>query len=298
MDRVEIPNQATYSPVALTDVFIAAPLVSRVLLGATLPGRMLQAVAFGAYAGSALADWIARQDAVPVDLADVLGTDPAGVEPLSDEERRAEVAELVADLNARYEPLTLPRDELARLVNERLTDYLASLTGQRVETSSEVRSFSLAKLVFPFALGACDVLSGDVALFRETGIFEPHVIAHEFCHRKGYIRELEAQVLAYMALSTAPENVLVQAAHAERLHRHLRVLAGEGIEAFHREVDECGLRAELTAQFHGLRPPPSAWERGVWTVMKPLYEQRMKMTGQGGLSDYDRGFTDFVARRG
>jgi hypothetical protein len=28
--------------------------------------------------------------------------------------------------------------------------------------------------------------------------------------------------------------------------------------------------------------------------MKPLYEERMKMTGQNGLSDYDAGFTDFV----
>ena len=28
--------------------------------------------------------------------------------------------------------------------------------------------------------------------------------------------------------------------------------------------------------------------------MKQLYDSRMKMTGQNGLSDYDRGFTNFL----
>ena len=75
MDEVRIPNQATYSPVALTDVFVLAPLASRVLLGATLPGRVLQAVAFGAYAGSALSDWISRRDARPIDFEKTFGAD-------------------------------------------------------------------------------------------------------------------------------------------------------------------------------------------------------------------------------
>jgi hypothetical protein len=39
MERIEIPGDATYTPVALTDVLLAAPLASRILLGATLPGE-------------------------------------------------------------------------------------------------------------------------------------------------------------------------------------------------------------------------------------------------------------------
>lgn len=298
MDRVEIPNQATYSPIALTDLFIAAPLVSRVLLGATLPGRVIQAVALGAYAGSALGDWVSRQDARPIDFAEVFGADTANLEPMSEEARRADVASLVAELNDRYEPMTMKREELAVLVNGHLTDYIASVTGQRVETSSEIRSFSLAKLVFPFALGACDILSGDVTLFKEAGIFEPHIIAHEFCHRKGYIKELQAQAIAYLALHEAEENIMVQSAKAERLQRNLRVLAGEEFEDFHRLVEESGLRPELEQEFHDIRPEPSAYERGVWAIMKPIYEERMRMTGQNGLSDYDAGFTDFIHTQG
>jgi Protein of unknown function (DUF3810) len=294
MDEVRIPNQATYSPVALTDLFIMAPLASRILLGATVPGRILQAVAFGAYAGSALSDWMARQNARRIDFAEVFGQDLSNLEPMTEEARRGEVRELGVELNEIYTPVEMTREEIAIQVNEYLTDYIASVTGQRVETSSEVRSFSIAKMIFPFALGACDILSGDVTIFRDAGIFEPHIICHEFCHRKGYIKELEAQALAYLALSKSENPVLRQSALAEQLHRDLRVLAGEKLGRYHDMVDELDLREELVEEFHRIRPEPSAYEKGVWAVMKPLYEERMKMTGQNGLSDYDAGFTDFV----
>ena len=83
MDRVEIPNQATYSPVALTDVFVLAPLASRVLFGATVPGRLVQALAVGAYAGSAVNDWIRRRRA-PADRLPG-GLRPGPLQPEADE---------------------------------------------------------------------------------------------------------------------------------------------------------------------------------------------------------------------
>ena len=298
MDSVKIPNQATYSPLALMDIFMLAPLASRVLLGATVPGRVLQALALGAYAGSALTDWISRQDARPIDFEEVFGQDLSDLEPMTDEERHREATQLIAKLNAGYQPAELTREELAVVVNDRLTDYIASITGQRVETSAEVRSFAISKLIFPFALGACDILTGDVTIYRDSGIFEAHVIAHEFCHRKGYYKELQAQAIAYLALSTADDRVLVQSAEAERVHRNLRVLADGDLDRYHALVDESGLREELAKDFHAIRPEPTAYERGVWTVMKPLMEERMRMTGQNGLSDYDAGFTDFIHSQG
>ena len=298
MDRVEIPNQATYAPFALADVFMLAPLASRLLFRASLPGRIVQAVALGAYAGSALTDWLARQDARPIDFEETFGQDPSDLEPMSEEVRREEVADLVAVLNRDYQPLDLSREELARVVNEHLTAYIASIAGQRVETSAEVRSVALSKLLFPFALGACDILSGDVTIFRDSGVFEPHIIAHEFSHRKGYYKELQAQAIAYLALSTSDHPALVQAALAERTHRNLRVLADGDLDHYHRLVEESGLRDELEKDFHAIRPEPSAYERAVWTVMKPVMEERMRMTGQNGLSDYDSGFTDFIHSQG
>lgn len=294
MERIRIPNDATYSPVALTDVLVAAPFASRILLGATAPGRLLQAAALGLYAGSTVRDWIRRMDVRKISFLDEFGGDVRHLEEAPEGRRREEVSLLAKALNRDYRALERTRRELAVDVDLHLTDYIAGITGQRVETSTEIRSFALAALVFPFAVGTCDIFSGDVAIFRHTGIFEPHVVAHEFVHRKGYFKELEAQALSYLALRSSGDPVLVQAARAERLHRQLRVLAGDDVEAFHALVRESDLRPELMKQLLALRPLPSGYESAVGRVMKAVYEERMRLTGQNGLSDYDRGFTDFL----
>jgi hypothetical protein len=294
MDEIRIPNQATYSPIALTDVAIAAPLVSRLLLGATLPGRVLQAAALGAYVGSAITDWLARQGVRRIDFLHEFGADVHRLGIMPREEREREVATLVPLLNDHYDATRVTRDELVPTIDRHLTDYIAGITGQRVETSAEVRSFGLAKLVFPFALGAYDIFSGDIAIFQSAGIFEPHVIAHEFCHRKGYWKELHAQALAYLAMTASGESVLVQSARAERLLRNLRVLAGDDPAAYRRLAEQAGLRAELHKDFVGVRPELSGLERSVESVMKAIYDERMKITGQNGISDYDLGFTNFL----
>ena len=109
------------------------------------------------------------------------------LEEMPESERHLEVEALARRLEESWTTKRQLREETAQAVNHRITEYIASITGQRVRTSSEVRSFTVAQLLFPFAQGVCDVLSGDVALFRDTGIFEPHVICHEFVHRQGLI---------------------------------------------------------------------------------------------------------------
>jgi len=294
MDEIRIPNDATYAPVSLTDLIATAPLASRILLGATLPGRVISAAAFGMYAGSAVKDWLRRQDVRWIQFEEEFGADVFRLDPMPEEERRAELPRLVARLETVWTDERPPRAELARQVNRRLTDYIASITGQRVVTSSAVRDFGLAQLVFPFAMGVCDVISGDVALFRDTGVFEPHVICHEFVHRQGYWKELHAQVLSYLALVTSGDPVLEQAALAERLHRQLKVLSHDEHDAYHDLVEGLGAHEQLAEALHQLRPPPSTYESTVSVVMRTLYDQRLKLTGQNGISDYDVGFTNFL----
>ncbi|MEK9501593.1 DUF3810 family protein [Gemmatimonadota bacterium DH-20] len=294
MDDIRIPNDATYSPIALTDVMVAAPIAARVLLGATLPGRVLQAAAFGLYAGSVAKDWTARQGMKRIDFRAEFGSDVDHLVPQSDADRRSEIARLGVLLNEGWTDDHVEQALLAKRVDEVLTDYMASITGQRVETSHRIRTVTLTSLVFPFAMGACDMLSGDVAIFRDTGIFAPHIIAHEFVHRKGYWKELHAQALAYLALRNSGDPYLVQAARAERLHRQLRVVAGEDPEAFKEAVDEAGLREELHDAFLALRPDPGRLQSIVSDGMKQMYDMRLKLTGQNGLSDYDLGFTNFL----
>lgn len=294
MDEIHIPNDATYAPVALSDLMAGAPLASRLLLGATLPGRVVSAAALGMYAGSAVKDWSRRRHVRKVDFMREFGSDVHHLVPMPESERHAETRRLARRLEADYVDDLPPRDELAASVNRHLTAYLASLTGQRVITSDRVREFTLAKALFPFAMGVCDFISGDVALFRDMGILEPHVLAHELTHRKGYFKELHAQALAYLALVDSGEPILVQSALLERLHRQLKVLADENHGLYHDLVDDLELPPELDRPLRALRPAPTAYQSTVSQVMRTVYDTRLKLTGQNGLSDYDRGFTDFL----
>jgi hypothetical protein len=157
-----------------------------------------------------------------------------------------------------------------------------------------VRSFTLVRLAFPFALGACDILSGDVAIFKDTGPFEPHIIAHEFSHRKGYWKELHAQALAYLSLIASGDPALMQSAFFERLHRNLRGLSGDDGAAFNRLVARAELRPELRKPLLELRPSSGPVVLRVEAAMRRLYDERMRLTGQNGISDYDLGFTNFL----
>jgi len=230
-NEITISNRATYWTVAPLDMLVAAPLVGRLLLGATPLGRLLQRI---------------------------------------------------------------PRRELAVEVDWALTRYIAGITGQHVRTSTAVRDFSLVGLAFPFAVGACDLLSGNVAIFRDTGMLEAHVLAHEFSHRKGYWKELHAQVLGYLSLVSSDELVLQQSALLERLHRNLRVLAGDDRATFERLVRSSALRPELRAVLLPLWPSSTGIERHLDTGLRRLYHLRMRLTGQAGISDYDLGFTNFL----
>ncbi len=294
MDEIRIPNDATYAPVALTDLIAAAPLASRVLLGATLPGQIIGTAALGVYAGSAVKDWVRRWDMRRIDFQAEFGVDVHTLQSMPEAERRDEVDRLARLLDADYTDTRVPTEELARTVNHHLTEYIASITGQRVHTSSAVRDFTLAKLVFPFAMGVCDVISGDVAVFQDAGVLAPHILCHEFTHRKGYWKELHAQALSYLSLVTSGDPVLVQSARAERLHRQLKVLSDEDSDRYHDLVDGLALRDELDRALHALQPDRGQYEGLATFVMRRLYDERLKLTGQNGISDYDVGFTNFL----
>jgi len=294
MDRVIIPNKATRTRLPLTDLAMGAPIASRLLLGASLPGQFVAAASIGYYAGSAAKDWYRRRGVRPIDFQAAFGADVDSLTPQPAEARLWEIKLLAHALNEDFVAKLPKRDALARTINDRLTAYVAAITDQEVVTSSEIRSFSMARFLIPGALGSCDPISGDIAIFVDEGVLLPHVIAHELCHRKGYLKELHAQALAFLAMRSSDDPALVQSARVERLHRQLRVhqrLSEEPL--FPRQLlDLALLRPELEEAFFEMLPDPhEARERG---VMARLYDQRMRLTGQNGLTDYDEGFLNFL----
>jgi hypothetical protein len=162
-DEIRISNRATYWPIAPIDLVVGVPLVVRALWGVTPLGRLVQAAVLGAYLGSALRDWRDRRGIRKIDFGREFGADLHRLVPMPREVREAEVRTLAERLNDEFIPRRRGRRELAVEVDRHLTHYIAGITGQRVRTSAEVRGFALSRLAFPFALGACDILSGDVA---------------------------------------------------------------------------------------------------------------------------------------
>ena len=293
-EEIRVSNRATYWPVSPIDVVVCAPLVARILFGATPVGRVMQALAIGAYFASALRDWRDRRAIRKIVFQREFGADTHHLVPMPRELRETEVRILVERLNDEFVPQRLARRELAIAAELHLTGYIASISGQRVRTSAEVRGFALVGLAVPFALGACDVLTGDIAIFRDTGLFEPHIIAHELSHRKGYWKELHAQALAYLALAGSGVPVLVQSALVERLHRNLCVLSGGDECAFDRLMTRLALRSEVGKSLLALRPSAGRVGQRMEAAMRGLYERRLRLTGQNGVSDYDLGFTNFL----
>ena len=76
MDHIRISNDATYFPVSLTDVMLAAPLVSRVILGG----------------GPGFDEGSESDPAEPMDLTNGAGTTLAARQPDSESLRTWEVA--------------------------------------------------------------------------------------------------------------------------------------------------------------------------------------------------------------
>ena len=112
-DEVRIANAATYWPIAPTDVVLAVPLAARLLLGATPIGRVVQAAAYGAYAASALQDWMARRGVRKIDFLREFGADVRRLTPMPREVREQEVELLIQRLNDEFTAERIPRRELA-----------------------------------------------------------------------------------------------------------------------------------------------------------------------------------------
>jgi len=297
---VEIPNFATKSPVPLMDAAMIANLayLGFKALRATTPAGLAMITTnalFAAYAGCSIVDYIKRMQIKKIDFMDTYGADVKNFKKMPENTRKKEISDLIQKVNDEYTSDRYERTELAEVVDMHLTDYIENITGQEVITSTKIREWGIAKFIMPGALGACDVLSGEVYVFKNMDVFEPHVIAHEFAHRKGYLKELDAQVLAYLSHVESKDPILVQSANCERLSRNIAAWKKDRNER--RDfIENSKIRDEIKkyciSRKGGAKPTPE--EERLIKMFEDMYDHRMKVTGQNGISDYDEGFTSFL----
>ncbi len=229
-----------------------------------------------------------------INFLETFGADVKHHKEVPLEKRISEIDELTEKVNDEYIPQEHERKYLAQEVNRKLTAFIAEKSGVEVHSSDNVRNFGIAKLIFPFAKGYYNFLDGEIGLFGNLGVFEPHRMAHEFAHRKGYLIELEAQVLAYLSLINSYDKELMQSAYCERLFSDMDVVADFNDDKFKETIETSALRGELKQDFQKRIGKEGLYEKVVSFIMMPIYNLRMKLTGQNGVEDYSLGFTNFL----
>src|SRR5262249_44279733 len=124
-NEIRISNRATYWTVAPLDMLVVAPLVGRLLLGATPLGRLVQGVGLGMSLGRGLRAGSARRGGRRTAFRRECGADIGHMKAMPRETREAEVQPLARRLNEEVVRERIPRRELAVAVDRALTRYIA-----------------------------------------------------------------------------------------------------------------------------------------------------------------------------
>ena len=207
------------------------------------------------------------------------------------DQRVKEAETLIEKLNDEFVEQSYSNNELGKRVDEVVTSYIAALTGQRIETSSRIRKTGVIPYLLPIAEGFTDPFGGEVWVPNKKKVRRPHIVAHEFCHRKGYRQELEVQILAYFALRTSEDPIFRQAAYAERLYRTLDSLSQSEQSSV---LEQHPVREELKEDICDT-PKLNPLQLAVLIPFSGLYLLKMKKTNQtGGFKDYGEGLINFI----
>ncbi len=138
------------------------------------------------------------------------------------------------------------------------------------------------------------MIGRDIFIFEKPSLFTPYYVAHEFAHRIGYGKELYAQLIAYYALTSSPEQELKQASYAEQTARQMMVLKGTKQYKPFIKSELARLRKELQKPFHDrLYPKYNIIVKVFAAIVTPIMLMQLKLTRQH-LSDYGLGFTNMA----
>lgn len=313
IEEITIPNYCVKSPISLWDIGATGILVS---IGANIgiglanlaQVNLYDALAFlqhirfygsGTFSLmiiassiSSLIDVIRADGIKQLDLKSKFGCNKSNLPEMQLEARVKEMELLVEKLNDEFIKDTRTIDEMSGKINNLLTEQISKYTQQRVYTSDKVRTSTIMRVFAPRALGAYLFIGQEVYLLRNYGIFNPHIVAHELSHRKGYRKELDAQILAYITLNNSDDLYFRQSANAERLVRQINVC--KNFPETEKDVERVYslLRTEFKNAYDKLKK--CGIIENLWG--KALYPPRwayMKLTKQDK-TDYSRAFTNFL----
>ena len=294
-DEIWIANRATYWPVAPIDLVVGAPLVVRALLGVTPLGRVVQGAVLGAYLANAVRDWHNRRGIRKIDFRREFGADLHHLVPMPREVREAEVRILAERLNDEFIPQRRPRRELAVEVDRHLTRYIASITGQRVRherRGARLRPLEARVPVRARGLRRAVGRRRDLQGHRPPRAARRSRTSSATARATGRSCTRRCSPISRWSPPGSPSCGRPRGSSASIATCACWRASESG--AFERLAATAALRPELGTVLGALRPPATAVGRTVEAGMRQVYDTRMRMTGQAGISDYDVGFTNFL----
>lgn len=212
--------------------------------------------------------------------------------------RMKKIDELCLMISDDYTEKKYSMKEEAKIAGKTLDEIIYKIEGVRIKTSNVVKNSYVTKYIMPHALGGCNLISGEIEIFRQLPYMSFSISAHELAHRKTYINENEAEVLAHLTGFATKNPVFIQSSRVSRLRREYQTLFQTH---FQKPKEE-----ELLDFFHDLKLPqklknwmvdtevskPGVVMRGVMKGQLAMYKVIMRILGQKeGLRRYTEIFT-------
>ena len=292
--QIDMPNLFLESPLSMIDISFSGMIAGIALSACNQFELATASYAIGILpivmrSASTLLDMHASKDVVLIDLKSDYGVDVNNLRLMPREERLKEARTLTKLLNDSYTAKKYCMKELRKKTNSALTEYISSVTGQIVNTKDGIQKTMSLGIFHPFARGGNLPIGSEVYFGKDHGIFNPFTLAHEFVHRRDYTAEYECQIIAYKALVSSEDPVLVQSAYSERLLRQLQILKyHENDESEFNEVYDV-LRPEIKKDFEELMFP----KKNIFERIGLLNSENKKLN-----PDYCEKFTDSLHAMG
>jgi hypothetical protein len=207
---------------------------------------------------------------------------------------RSDARRLINAINEEYCETDCSLDELNNQVGEAIERYLFKRTGENIGFSHKIKQGS--KIIYDYLgiIGITNIIDRDITLFKVNKHFSPFVSAHEFCHRIGYFRELDANVIAYQALIESGNPVLRQSARLMRLDYTLDLLMKDSEDTKSDIARKYGLREEFYQDLEFYDDNRTGLAKIGYKTFISAYGLMMKLTNQNGIAGYSLGFINYL----
>lgn len=314
-----MPNLITKIPISTSDIIMGGAIayyLSKYFMGANVDqtdsemmgiindiaayihvgSKYLMNGTFAAMCGSGAIDYMNKppKELYKLEISEKLGVKRKEV---NEKTRKKKIDELCLMIKDDHTEKSYGIKEEAEIAGKTLDKLVYKIEGVKIKTSNVVKKSYLAKYMMPHALGGCNLISKDIDIFQQMPYISPSIVAHELCHRKGYFKENDAEVLAHLAGFMTDDPVFIQSSRISRLRREWQSLKLQK-EEFNDYLSSLKLPVKMKSklikqEIQKNNGDGNPLAKSFANIQLTMYKILMRILGQKeGLERYTRIFTE------